>query len=416
MDSHLWHYIDILKGAPTDEFLFLWNEEEWLWGRGARGEIGEGVKELAKGIREDVYDMYDLVMGTLVREHPGVFGPPPRRKRNGVDASIMEEEEEEEEGEWTYSFDNFQWAFAMVISRHHYLPVREWDDDYGDKRHNSDNSNKRKRHKEFKKSDSSSQMQETLSTVSEMPPANQPTDSWVEEAHFQERGIEDPTAKEEEDEVSSTEEDDDSIASFPTKHPFLAPLADLINFGPPCLTGSYNPEEHAFEFVATCSFEVGQEVTFWYSSECSDVIIANYGFLHPLVPPCPAPPPEDDVETIQKWKARAKHLEEQLWDAYTDMDLLKDELIVMQSQLISCGCEDGVAIDRLTEENHVENADRKSTMPTENLHLLQEKRDTLISSRGKESHTTLGVRGSLHGIDGVRGMKGHERDVEDLGL
>ncbi|KAL9184214.1 hypothetical protein ACHAXT_002300 [Thalassiosira profunda] len=307
-DSPLSHYIDILVGTPTDSFPFLWSDRE------LRERAGGAVTSLARGIRQDLYEIYDAVMGTLVKEQPEWFVPP-----NGYDISG------EEGPEWVYSFDNFRWAFALVISRHHYLPLK--DIDYEEE----EGPVKRPT---TKTADPPSEVHQSAGLSEAVPPANQPTDSWVDEAKNEEHVNEDDFV---------TADDDATIQAADQRHSFLAPLADLINFGPPCLTGRYNAEEHMFELVATCPFRKGQEVTFYYSSDCADVIVANFGFLHPLVPPCLA---EDWEKTSDEWEQKAKMREKELWEVYQKVDLLKDEMAVLESQLVSCGCEDGEKKDQ----------------------------------------------------------------------
>jgi hypothetical protein len=306
--------------------------------------------------------MYDTIVGTLVVVHGEIFGPP-------LGYSGSNNIEGEENVEWHFSYENFQWAFAMVISRHHFLPIAEFDESDGARKRSSDS---------FKetsgKLDTRSEMHETLTSVSDLPPANQPTDSWVEEAINEERVT---------DDTNESNLDDDVTPMEPIKHSFMAPLADLINFGPPCLTGSYNIEEHAFELIATCPFKTGQEVTFWYSSDCSDVIVANYGFLHPLVPPCTS------SSSIEEWKDIAESLrekdrirEEEMWDLYRQMDLLKEELSEMHSQLMECGCQD--------DESEKKRLDHQKLR--------------------KENHSTrheIGVRGHSHNTE-------DDHDAEDL--
>lgn len=206
-DSPISHYIDILLETPTDSFPFLWSDHEL---REKAGDDRE-VTKLARGIRQHVHDMYDQVMGTLVRENADSFAPP--------DGYRLHQSADGVDNEWAYSYKKFQWAFALVISRHHYLPIHDFDEDDAatPKRPTVDNSGTH-----------------TISTVTEaVPPANQPVSSWVDEAHNEERVV---------DGVVVTD-DDQTLSVIHTKHSFLAPLADLINFGPPCLTGRYNEGE-----------------------------------------------------------------------------------------------------------------------------------------------------------------------------
>ena len=223
-DSPISHYIDVLLETSTDSFPFLWSD----WELREKTDDRDEVKNLARGIRQDLHGLYNDVMGTLVRENREWFGPPVGYNPQGVNSV-----------DWIYSYENFQWAFALVISRHHYLPISAFDDEESVK--------SIKRPPTPKLADYPSIMHETLSSANEVvPPANQPTDSWVDEAHNEERVVE--------DDIIIVPTDDDLTSQFsstsPVKHSFLAPLADLINFGPPCLIGSYNEEE--VSNICTC--------------------------------------------------------------------------------------------------------------------------------------------------------------------
>lgn len=156
-DSPMAHYIDILLGTPADSFPFLWSDRELN-----EKAVGEEVKKMARGIRLHLHEMYDEVMGTLVRAKPEWFAPP--------SGYVLNQSVEGDGSEWIYSYENFQWAFAMVISRHHYLPIHDFDDD-------DEDSPKPTKQTLAPKSISPSKkqiMHETLSSVSEVaPPADQ---------------------------------------------------------------------------------------------------------------------------------------------------------------------------------------------------------------------------------------------------
>ncbi|EED89074.1 predicted protein [Thalassiosira pseudonana CCMP1335] len=373
-DSPLSHYIDLLKSTSTYAFPFLWSEKDLQL---RTHEIGVEVRDLARGIRQDVFEMYDGVMGTLARERPEMFRPP-----DGYSANNDQDSEE-----WMYSYDNFRWAFAMVISRCHYLPIRDLDDD--DDAVAVDKT----------KDEPVAEAKPAENEYADVPPANMPTDNWVEEAKNEERGV---TEEATDDKIMAVDDDTVSLMG-PTKHSFLAPLADLINFGPPCLSGGYNPEEHAFELIATCPFQVGQEITFYYSPACSDVIVANYGFLHPLVPPCASL--EDWKGKSKSWEAKATLREEELYDVYRRMDLLHDELNELQSRLLNCDCED----DEKKEQRSTMNKDNAA--PSLNKDMLHRK----LRKDGNSIRHEVGVRGRMNDSEGTKGLK-IPHDVEDLGL
>eukprot|EP00573_Skeletonema_grethae_P012144 CAMPEP_0201692386 /NCGR_PEP_ID=MMETSP0578-20130828/5287_1 /ASSEMBLY_ACC=CAM_ASM_000663 /TAXON_ID=267565 /ORGANISM="Skeletonema grethea, Strain CCMP 1804" /LENGTH=643 /DNA_ID=CAMNT_0048177747 /DNA_START=90 /DNA_END=2021 /DNA_ORIENTATION=+ len=364
MESPLSHYIDVLSGTPTD-FPFLWSNQKL---RDNTDKIGEGVKKLARGIQKDLREMYDRIMGKLVTEHSDLFAP-----LNG-----------DLEG-WMYSYKNFQWAFALVISRHHYLPIQDLDDRKVQLEQASEHEVGQTTAKHIIETTQSD------STVLEVvPPANQPTDSWVDLAMNEEKVVEDQDKG-----ISADDGDDDMIApSGFFKHSFLAPLADMINFGPPCLTGSYNPDEHVFELIATCPFKAGQEVTFYYSSECADVIIANYAFIHPLVPPCTT---LDEVkEKSEEWKIQAMDAKKKLWKAHHQVEVLMGEVLALESQLQSCESrEDKVSetqihsVSASNEKNKSAGDEASSDNGTTPSHQKLRKDS---SSRNHE----VGVRGRMH--------------------
>lgn len=314
--SPLWFYIETLVEAPVDSMPYLWTER--VMGEEFGGEGQEEVKKLVRGVKRDIREMYDEVMGLLVEEHRDIFGPPRDGSING------------DENSWMFSHERFAWAFAMVNSRHWHLPLQDLDEALMQLRQIREDPDPADEHFISSSADAMDM------------PANQPTDAYVS-LH---------------DEALKREDVEETIGvaptSFPegigivTKHSFMAPLADMLNFGPPCARGQYNTETKAFEVVATCPFQKGQEVTFWYSDDCDDVIISNYGFTHPMVPRCPTI--DDWKYRSELWKDYAETLEKTLSEAYED---LYDTL----QELNDCNCVNDEKRDEETEIVAVKAAD-----------------------------------------------------------
>lgn len=281
--SPLHHYIDLLESnSPSDSMPLLWNSTQ------LKRETTNGVRRLVRGIQSDVKEMYQAVMMPLQNEHAAIFASE------------------------DYSLTKFLWAFAMVNSRHWYLPM-------------PDLSSSEKEHTKSQEADYVGYGNDQIL------PASQPTDEWVREQGEQETDdvvVQDSTVRE--------------------SHSFMAPVADLLNFGPPCTRGSYNDEKKAFELIATCPFLAGQEVTFWYSDDCEDVMIANYGFTHPMVPRCPSA--DDWRAKSELWKQRAEALETQLEESYKELGRMDVELEDLRLILRKCECDDVVPQPRPSDD------------------------------------------------------------------
>ena len=266
--STVYPYLQVLQTSPTDQMPFMWSKEDL---HKIYPDPANGVRIATELIHEDIQAMYDEIIPPLARLYPDVFATAPYEK-NAPITSINSNNTSSNTNDWAYSYRNFVWAFAMVNSRHWHLPCKDLDpitstsnsiEDTGEAEPNS--------------------VGERIITSQEAPTNNivQPIDS---------RKI---------FEISPLS----AISNAATAHTFLLPFADLLNFGEPCARGEYNAEKRAFEITASCDIEKGQEVTFWYTDDCSDLVLANFGFIHPLVKQC---------KSLKEWESYSLKLEEKL--------------------------------------------------------------------------------------------------------
>ena len=315
--SPLLQYLRILQSESTTSMPVLWTKDR------LRQDASDGVRSIARAIQKDVKEMYQTVVKQLQKDHPNVFV-------SNSDA---------------YSLRMFQWAFALVNSRHWHLSIPDLDtdtgrgDDYYYYYHTVIPKTRQK--SEYTTTTAQQQQQQQRppnprdeghgpSVGEQVPPADQPTEEWVREQS--DTGI---------DEREDTAEMDSQQQLDPSRHSFLAPVADLLNFGPPCTRGFFNHDTQTFQVIATCSFRKGQEVTYWYSDDCDDVIISNYGFTHPLVPSCSSQD-DDWMDREEYWQRKVESLEAEVQSAYQDLDQLNRELVWIHEQLDDCDCQDKV--------------------------------------------------------------------------
>jgi hypothetical protein len=398
--SMLAPYWNLLEGTPLD-FPFLWKTHR------LRVDANEGTRRVARGIQRDVKELYTAVVQVLIEKHPDLFAAPP--------SSEDDADKYEDEDEWMFSFEKFEWAFALVNSRHWNLPIPQGGDtpnEFGDHlRVPSTPSSSTTPVQTGNNStypplqqNETSDDEETQGSVGGAPPASMPTDEWV---HLQEQ----ERRKEKEEkgngngEHSDQKDKNNNIKDDNTRvnqigHSFLAPVADLLNFGPPCTHGVYNAKTQSFEIIASCSFQKGQEVTFWYSESCDSIVLANYGFTHPMVPKCP---------TLADWKrmaeAHARHsveLEHELFDLFDDLDGIDRELERVQGILEDCDCCDDPKKTEGTKQQEQQQQQQRRQVPTESPRKKPPPSPhsrTLITG---DEHN--GIRGGAHGDPLGRGQ------------
>lgn len=350
--SPLYPYIHLLRKSPVDSMPFLWNKQQrkqHYYGilddkadhplqRMPRDNSNrnKGIQSVARSIRLEMKDMYQQVIGTLVQKHPDLFGKPDPNSKT----KQQQYDEDDDDDEWAFSFENFQWAFAMVNSRHWLLPIQDLEGPAA-----SPAASPSKSTPSSPAEAAGPMLMQPQGSVDGVPPAEMPTDAWLLD---HELNADDDEAREGEEQQQRRQQEQNppqNNAASSLYHSFLAPVADFLNFGPPCTRGRYNQTTHTFDIIASCNFTAGQEVTFWYSDECEDIVIGNYGFSHPMVPKCPT---ADDLKDARdKWKEKALALEEALEDAYEDMDVMDTELQHVQRIVANCDC-----CDTTTERNN----------------------------------------------------------------
>jgi hypothetical protein len=220
-ESKLFPYMQLLQLTKgVDSLPFLWSPTR------LREQASEGIRVVARGIKSEMAEMYDTVVEVLIDQHPKLFGPVVGK-------------------EWMFSGEKFEWAFAMINTRHWQLPI--------------DDLHMRPSQQP------TPDLPDAGAEDADSPPAGAPTEHWVE----------DHGTESEHDGARGDKEGDTTML---VNHSFLAPFADLLNFGPPCTKGRYDSETHSFEITALCDYKKGQEVTFYYSDECDHLV--SWAHMH----------------------------------------------------------------------------------------------------------------------------------------
>ncbi|GAX10019.1 hypothetical protein FisN_25Lh133 [Fistulifera solaris] len=284
--SPLEKYVEVLKATPLDSLPFLWSRDKM---QHSSLFLHEEIRSVASGLRRDIRDMYKSVVSVLIKEHSEVFTKE------------------------LLSFSEFEWAFAIVNSRHWQLQIDDLRPEHANTHHKPVRSH--------------------AFIEDQSPPAEMPTDAWVleHEEIDEDDSLDDIPIDLEENEYHASK----AFKAASTKHSFLAPVADLLNFGPPCTRGHYNAETKTFQIISTCPFRKGQEVTFWYSDKCDHVMIGMYGFTHPMIPPCPSI--GEYRSQLDETRRTIDVFEDVLDDLYTELEATNSALDKAEETLEGCG-------------------------------------------------------------------------------
>jgi hypothetical protein len=362
-ESPHWAYLQILEETNVhDRIPHLWDSKT------LRRSATIGVRKVAKGIQKDVKELYDRIVVPLIQEFPDMFGN--HKEQNHLTDDKSQQEDDSDDSEWMFSLERFHWAFALVNSRHWQLPIPngEGKEDEGI----------------VEESNGETEVDDpSLANVqfddNASPPASMPTDEWME--------LQQNLEYLRDEEASELNESDEVDIDWPVGNSFLAPVADLLNFGPPCTRGVYNLSTRTFDILATCHIPMGQEITFWYADACQDIFMANYGFTMPtLVPQCQ--PTFDDSMTKTQF---ALHLEKELLLSLDELDKMDIEMERLVKLLKDCKCE------KKGKENRIQHLDDTASSPVPPLH--PSKKDN-----NKKKATKKGSQNARHAIRGTEKM------------
>jgi hypothetical protein len=86
----------------------------------------------------------------------------------------------------------------------------------------------------------------------------------------------------------------------------IVPLADMVNFGNAYSTCGFDDGSKSFKMTARQPFKTGEEVLFWYTNDCEDLIQLHYGFTHADVSKCAGSSVEDTSTGIDLDAEEAK--------------------------------------------------------------------------------------------------------------
>lgn len=359
-ESPFWAYLQLLDETNVhDQIPHLWDSKT------LRHSATVGVRKEAKGIQKDVKELYQRIVVPLIAEYPDTFG-----NRNNDDAADDDKQQDQyTDEEWMFSLERFHWAFALVNSRHWHLPIP---DDNGDI--NAGDVDGMEEVVDY--SDPNIQFDENGS-----PPASMPTEEWMD---FQQQ------VEHRRDEESPENENDVSEGNdWPIGNSFLAPVADMLNFGPPCTRGAYNTTTRTFDIIATCNIPKGQEITFWYADACQDVFMANYGFTLPtMVPTCE--PYYDDYMFNGGFALR---LERELLLTLDELDMMDLEMERLVESMEACQCDKLLREDRNNETKLKQEDGLSRPVPPGAEDSKKKKRRTSKKSSNHARHAIRGANG-----------------------
>ena len=286
-------YVDLYFSADLSTTLTTMDEET-LDDKYPRERYGR-LRRLVDEVNYDIERKYKHLVPRLAELYPEVFGRGIKKKKdkdkdkdkddNNKDGGEQSEAAQEE---WAYSYEQYREAYVILLSRYWSLELKDADEDQDQDTTSSrrvelerDDDDDERRDCETQQDGSKSCAEATDGDESDAAAAAAVSSSSSDDAASSSSAVSAITS-------SAPSSSSSSSSSSPVSHyhDFLAPFADLLNFGPPSTYATYDALSRRFEIRATRAHEEGEEVTFYYTSECEEHFLVFYGFGDGNVPKC----------------------------------------------------------------------------------------------------------------------------------